>query len=135
VLLLSPLSSSISTVLVKRHGRGTSSALLNRAALLHGAALLTAASLAAGEGLPAQLSARGIFSLAYLSVIGTVLTFSLFFWLMRQWPAYRLALISYVTPALAMLLGALVEGEPVRVTTFLGAAVILAGVALAARRS
>lgn len=134
VLLLSPLSSSISTVLVKRHGGGTSSALLNRAALLHGGVLLAVASFVAGERWPAETTARGVFSLAYLSVIGTVLTFSLFFWLMRHMPAYRLALISYVTPGLAMLLGAAVGGEPVGPTTLLGAAVILAGVALSAKK-
>ncbi|MFT5479037.1 MAG: drug/metabolite transporter (DMT)-like permease, partial [Planctomycetota bacterium] len=45
-------------------------------------------------------------------------------------PAYKLSLVAYVTPAVALGLGAWLNDEPVTGATGLGALGILAGVAL-----
>jgi drug/metabolite transporter (DMT)-like permease len=47
---------------------------------------------------------------------------------MRYVPAYRLSLISYVTPFLALVLGASFRDEHVGVETLAGLGLILAGV-------
>lgn len=133
VLLGSPLVSAVGTTVVKRHGAQTSSLLLNRNGMLLGAALLSSLAFATERGAPARWSAPAVASIAYLALVGTSLTFGLYFWLMRYADAYKLSLISYVTPTIALLLGAAVGGEPLRGTTFIGAALVLAGVVLAVR--
>jgi len=133
LLLLSPMLSVVGTTLVKRHGAHTSSVLLNRNGMWIGAALLAAAAGLLERGSPARWSAPAIASVLYLALAGTVLTFSLYFWLLRHTAASRLSLIAYVTPAIALLLGGLVGKEPVTGFTLSGCALILAGVALVVR--
>ena len=81
-----------------------------------------------------RFTPAAIASVAYLALVGTVVTFGLYFWLLRSVPAGRLSLIAYVIPAVALFLGFAVGDEPVGRFTLAGAALILVGVALAARR-
>jgi drug/metabolite transporter (DMT)-like permease len=133
ILLLSPLVSSFGTTFVKRFGAGTSSLLLNRNAMWIGAGLLWIVALVTEGGRGFHFTGGAIFSLAYLALFGTVVAFGLFFWLLRHLPANRLSVIAYVTPAVALLCGLAVRGEPVGPWTLAGLALILAGVWLVHR--
>jgi EamA domain-containing membrane protein RarD len=75
-----------------------------------------------------------IASVLYLSLAGTVVTFSLYFWLLRHVAANRMSLIAYVTPVVALLLGGLVGREPITGWTLAGTGLVLAGVGLVVRR-
>jgi drug/metabolite transporter (DMT)-like permease len=132
VLLLSPFVSAFGTTLVKKHGARTSSVLLNRNAMWIGAGLLW---LFTGlfERRPFHWTGSAIFSLAYLSLFGTVVAFGLYFWLLRHVPANRMSVIAYVTPGVALVLGVLVADEPIGPGTLAGLAAILAGVFLVHR--
>jgi drug/metabolite transporter (DMT)-like permease len=134
LVLLSPIAAVIGTTLVKRYGGGVSSTLLNRNGMFVAAALLVAAALAFERDAQPAWTAPAIASVLYLSVVGTVLTFSLFFWLLRYAAAHRLALIAYITPAIALILGWVVGREPMTAFTVAGAGLILAGVVLVVHR-
>jgi drug/metabolite transporter (DMT)-like permease len=134
LVLLSPISVTVGTTLVKRYGGGVSSTLLNRNGLFVAAGLLMATALILERGAPVAWTAPAIGSVLYLSLVGTVLTFSLFFWLLRYAPAHQLGLIAYVTPVIALLLGWAVGSEPITTFTLGGAALILGGVVLVAHR-
>ncbi|HMQ21441.1 MAG TPA: EamA family transporter [Planctomycetota bacterium] len=127
VLLLSPLVCTFGTVAVKRAGPGISATYLNRDGLVLGAVLLVAAAFVFEGGLPTVWTKPALASVLYLAIGGTVLTFQLYFWLMRWVPAYKMSLIAFITPAIALFLGAIVRGEVVRGTTFAGLALILVG--------
>jgi len=86
------------------------------------------------RGAPVSWTAPAMASIVYLAVMGTVVTFSLFFWLLRYAPAHKLSLITYVTPTIALLLGWAVGGEPITAFTVLGAALILTGIVFVVRR-
>ena len=105
VLLLSPVSAAVAQTLVKRHGAHVSSVVLNRNGLLGGAVLLLAVALATERGADLRWTGSAIFSIVYLSIVGTVVTFGLFFWLLRYAAAHRLSLIAYVIPVVALFLG------------------------------
>ena len=134
VLLVSPFVSAVGTALVKRDGAGVSSLRLNGDGMLLGASLLCALALLTERSATPVWSARALASLAYLSLCGTVLTFGLYYWVMRYVPAYRLALIAYVTPVIAISLGVGLGDEPVTRSTLLGGALVLAGVGAVLRR-
>jgi drug/metabolite transporter (DMT)-like permease len=134
LLMLSPLVTVVGQTLLKRHGERTSSVLLNRNAMLLGAVLLLLAGAATESGAEARWTVPALLSIAYLAIAGTVVTFSLYFWLLRYSPAHRLSLVAYVTPALALTLGWLVGGEPVTAFTLMGTGTILLGVVLVVRR-
>ena len=133
VLLISPLVSTIGTTLLKRHGAHTSSVLLNRNAMWIGAALLCGTAAIVDRDVSTHWTMRAIASVLYLSIIGTVVAFGIYFWLLRHAPAQRLSLISYVTPAIALSLGGIVGKEKVTIFTLAGSALILCGVALVVR--
>jgi drug/metabolite transporter (DMT)-like permease len=133
LLMLSPFVSAIGTALVKRHGAASSSLALNRNGMLFGALLLAAAASLLERQAPARWSGAAVGSIVYLALVGTVSTFGVYFWLLRTIDANRLGLIAYVTPAVALTLGSLVRGEPVRSTTIGGSALILSGVVLVVR--
>ena len=132
VLLVSPLVSAFGTTIVKRHGAGTSSMLLNRNGMWVGAVLLWLAALA-GHDVSFRWTGSAVFSLVYLALFGTVTAFGLYFWLLRHTPANRMSVIAYVTPGVAILLGLVLRHEPVGVWTVAGLALILLGVTLVHR--
>ena len=67
-------------------------------------------------------------SLAYLTLFGTVVAASIYFWLMQRISPLFAATWLYISPVIAVLAGALVLHEPIGNTTLPGTAVILTGV-------
>jgi drug/metabolite transporter (DMT)-like permease len=133
LLLASPLVSAIGTALIKRQGAGVSSLTLNRNAMLLGALLLSIAAWILEREHEAHWSPTAIASVLYLALCGTVVTFGLYFWLLRSIEANRMGLIAYVTPAVALFLGTSVGGESITPTMVCGAALVLGGVLLVER--
>jgi drug/metabolite transporter (DMT)-like permease len=88
------------------------------------------------DGNPARLhwSARAIFCLLYLALIGSALTFILLYWLMPRMTVTRLQTISLITPPGAIALGWALGGERLSVWSLLGALLVLVGVAMIFRR-
>lgn len=134
LLLVSPVISAIGTTLVKKFGRGTSSVLLNRNGMLFGALLLAAAAAANESPLHVQWTWRAAAATLYLAVPGTAVTFGAYFWLLQRVPASRLALISYVTPVLAVALGALVGDGAFGAPLAAGTLLVVAGIALVVQK-
>ena len=125
---------AVANVATKRHGAALHPASLNAGAMLVGAAVLAAWSLAAGDGfrLPAEQSTW--LAIGYLSLVGSVVAFLIYFSLMKTWRASSLSFVGIFMPAIALGLGAAVLGEPLTRWTVVGAALILVGVGLALTR-
>jgi drug/metabolite transporter (DMT)-like permease len=134
VFMLSPLTAAIGNTLVKRYGERFSSLLLNRGGLIIAMLVLWVVALPLERGMPLRWSGMAVFSVVYLAVFGTVVTFGLYFWSLRYAAAHKLSLIAYVIPALALFLGWALGDEAVGPRTITGAALILLGVALVVRR-
>ncbi len=77
--------------------------------------------------LPVHISAVAGWSILYLGVAGSVLGFSLYFYLLKRIEATRVALITLITPVLALMLGSLLNGETLTPGILSGTAVILLG--------
>src|SRR5262249_38179016 len=122
LLLLSPLAATLGQTIVKRDGVHVSATLLNRNAMIIGAVLLWSFASIVESPLEVAWTRRALFSVGSLAGLGTVVGFGLYNWLLRWIPSNRLALIAYVTPALALWLGWAVEDEPLHMTTIAGTA-------------
>jgi len=134
ILLISPLVSCVGTTILKKRGAKASSILVNRNAMWLGAVILCAMALLFERDEPQAWSPRAIGSIVYLALIGTVLTFTLYFWLLRHVAAYRLSMIAYITPAIALTLGTWIGREQLTQWTVIGSLTILCGVALVVLR-
>jgi drug/metabolite transporter (DMT)-like permease len=83
---------------------------------------------------PHRLTAQSIASVIVLATVCTALAFVLFFALIAGIGPARATVITYVNPAVAVLLGVVVLGESVTTGMIVGFPLILAGSFLAARR-
>jgi drug/metabolite transporter (DMT)-like permease len=77
---------------------------------------------------------RVLASAVTLGIVCTAVAFVLFFALIAEIGPVRATVISYFNPAVALVLGVTILGEPLRVGALLGFALILAGSFLATRR-
>jgi drug/metabolite transporter (DMT)-like permease len=130
VFLLSPLSAAVGQVVIKRYASDTSSALLNRNGMWIGAATLWLVALPQEDPSSIVWTARGVASVVYLALFGTVTTFGLYYWLLRRASANRMSLIAYITPVAAVFFGASFGGEALTATLAAGAGLVLAGLGL-----
>jgi drug/metabolite transporter (DMT)-like permease len=101
--------------------------------MVTGGLIITAISFALGEyrGLElSDISGRSLAALIYLIVIITIVGFTDFYWLLRVTTASLANTFAYVSPVIAVILGALLLHEPVTIITMIAMSVILVGVAL-----
>ena len=77
-----------------------------------------------------QVSGAAWAWLGYLVVVGSVVAFSAYVWLLHHAPISLTATYAYVNPVVAVLLGALVLDEPVTGVVLAGGAVVVLGVGL-----
>lgn len=105
--------------------------------MLFGGAVMLVAGLAAGElgGVRWDaFSAESLGAFAYLVLVGSLIAFTAYVWLLQHAPVSQVATYAYVNPVIAVFLGWVVLGERVGVLTLVGAAVIVASVASIVRR-
>ena len=98
------------------------------------AVLLLIAALVAGVPWPARLSALAWSSLAFQTVVVSFASYGLWFWLVRHYPATRLASFTMLTPVFGLLLGALLLAEPITARLLVALATVAAGIYLVNRR-
>jgi drug/metabolite transporter (DMT)-like permease len=67
-------------------------------------------------------------AIAYLVVFGSVVTFVAFLFALQNLPMAQVSLYAYINPVVAVLLGALLIGEPITPFIAIGTAVTLRGV-------
>ena len=85
------------------------------------------------EGLPGSISPWGWTLIGYLAVIGSIVPFLLFFWLIKNVPATKASLIGYVVPLVALGAGIVLLDEELQVGIAVGGVLILTGVVLTDR--
>lgn len=79
---------------------------------------------------PADLPERALAATLYLGVIGSVLGFVLYYYMIKHMEAGRVALITLITPVMALLLGHGLNNEVVQPQVWYGTAFIVLGLSL-----
>ena len=79
---------------------------------------------------PATVSATSWFGVTYLIVMGGLVAFPTYAWLLTVAPIGRVATYAYVNPVVAVFLGSLILGEPLTIRTIAASVVIVAAVVL-----
>jgi drug/metabolite transporter (DMT)-like permease len=76
------------------------------------------------------VSSDSVIATVYLTVIGSLLAFTAYGWLLRVAPLPLIATYAYVNPVVAVILGAVVLSEPIELRTLVAGAVIIVAVAI-----
>jgi drug/metabolite transporter (DMT)-like permease len=133
-ILFSPISwSSGSLFASHRASLPTHPLVATGAQMLTGGLVLLAMSLVSGELVGFRIegvSTDSLIATLYLTVIGSLLAFTAYGWLLRVAPLPLIATYAYVNPVVAVILGAIVLSEPIEPRTLIAGAVIVVGVAV-----
>ena len=135
-LAIAPAAWAAGSALSLRIGTPSDPLVSTTVQLMATAPVLLVVGLLGGEAsrLPETWSGTTLLSFAYVTVIGYVVGFAIYTWLLREAPLMWLGTYAYVTPLFALVLGVVLLGEPLGATTLVGSAIVLAGVALVANR-
>lgn len=101
--------------------------------LIVGGVLLVTSGLSMGEGSRIHFEAlplQSVFGLMYLIVLGSVIAFTSYVWLLSVTTATRVATHTYVNPVIAVFLGWALAGEPLSLQTFVATMIIVLSVYL-----
>ena len=102
-----------------------------------GGCVLAVAAAVSGEWGDFDVSAVSTDSwlaLTYLVLIGSIVAYTAYVWLLQNAPISRVATYAYVNPTIAIFLGWLILDERVTATTLLGAAIVIGSVAVTVRK-
>ena len=113
--------------------RGIGPVVLSACQLAAAAVMLAIALAVTGVQTP-HVTAESVAAIAVLGIIGTGFAYVLNYQIITSEGATVASTVTYLLPVVAIVLGVLVLGESITVTTLAGIALVLAGVALTRRR-
>lgn len=129
-LFVAVTTQSLGLVWIKRIGDDSPPLAMTLGSLVVALPLFFSAWWLADGHLPAALPERAVAATLYLGVFGSVLGFAMYFYMVKHMEAGRIALITLITPVMALLLGHSLNGETVLPQVWLGTASIVFGLAL-----
>jgi drug/metabolite transporter (DMT)-like permease len=129
-VLIAVLLQSLGLVWIKRIGDDSSPVALNLGTLLVALPLFFLTWWLFDGQWPTHISVRTTEAILYLGMFGSVIGFVLYYYMIKHMEAGRVALITLVTPVIALLLGHALNGEVVHPSVWLGAACIGLGLSL-----
>lgn len=135
-VLVSALCWAIGTLTMRVHGGGAPGPMATAQQMLVGGVVLTLVAALHGDR-PAALASAGAHSLAalaYLTLLGSLVGFSVFGWLVRVSTPARVSTVAYVNPVVAVVLGWALLGERLGARALAGAGAPVGAVVLMSRR-
>ncbi len=130
VLVAAVFIQSASMVVVKRFGAQVDALHVTTGALYLAVPLFVVTWWLGGGHVAAAVPARAAWSMVYLGVFGSVVGFALYFYTIRHLATGTIALITLITPVLALILGQFLNGEHLTATLVMGAVFILCGLVM-----
>jgi drug/metabolite transporter (DMT)-like permease len=128
-VLASATTAALGSIFLKR-GPRQSAFGANAVGCAVGFAFCLPVSRLMGESWVVPPSAAAWFSIAYLTLAGSVGAFALVAWLIQRWPVTRVAFISVVIPVVATFLGVVVRHEPLTPSSLGGSVLVMAGLGI-----
>ncbi len=130
--LLAPMGWALGSVLSRRL-RIPSGFMGAGSQMLTGGVAVLLISLALGERMPAVPAWRSVAAVGYLAVMGSLVGFTAYAFLLRHTRAAVATSYAYINPLVAILLGIAVGGEHIDAASGLGGAIVLGAVLLVSR--
>src|ERR1035438_863153 len=104
--------------------------------MMCGGTLLLICSGLAGEWRGLQTpTPSGIGALLYMIVVGSLIAYNSYVWLLKRMSPTRLASYAYVNPIVALAIGWLLGGEKLRLSAIAGSSLVLVSVFLILQRT
>ncbi len=134
-VLVSTFLQALALVVIKKYGEPVSPVAMNFVGMAMGGVMLMLLSLLVESRLPVIWTLPGILALAYLALVGSVLTFMAYFWLLKRIDAVYVSLSSFINPIVAVFIGTVALGERLSPAVYTGAALVFLGMLTANGRA
>ncbi len=134
LLILSPFSSAMGSVAVKAYLPDEPVFPMITLQMTIGAILLTLAALIFEPFSDFRFTTTSVGAVIILAVFGSIVTFGGYYWLLKRMRLVVLSMIALITPVVAMLAGYLFLDERLTLSSYIGAALVLGGVAVVSFR-
>jgi drug/metabolite transporter (DMT)-like permease len=121
---------SLGLVWIKRLADHSSPVAINLGTLSFALPFFAATWLVSDGQVPAHVPERAAAAILYLGLFGSVIGFVLYYYMIKHMEAARVALITLITPVMALLLGHVLNAEAVPLNVWLGTASIMLGLSL-----
>ncbi|HWN08449.1 MAG TPA: EamA family transporter [Pyrinomonadaceae bacterium] len=130
-LVVGSACAAYANVLVKARGSKLDPAVLAGGQMFFGMMpLLLVGMPLEGNPLNYRWTGMAVVSLFYLAIVGSVVAFMLYYWLVQHMDVTNTMLIALVTPVVAVILGMLVLDEKLDWRTIAGGAMIMSGIGM-----
>jgi drug/metabolite transporter (DMT)-like permease len=127
-ILLSATMQAAALIITKKHGHAISPFTMTFVGMVMASIILLLLGVAFEPFSAIVWSGEAIGSILYLAIIGSVLTFVSYYWLLKRIDAVYLSLTSFINPIVAVMLGALILDERLASTVLAGATLVLTGI-------
>lgn len=126
-ILVSVALHSGSAVWIKRLNEPLPALIVTTGGLIYSIPLFVLSYALFAEPLPEQLAARTFWSIIYLGVMGSVVGFVSYYFILARLSPTTVALATLITPISALLLGKYFNNESITSSIFIGTACVLSG--------
>jgi drug/metabolite transporter (DMT)-like permease len=136
VVLIGTASWSIGMVYSRRAALHPDDIMAAAMSLIAGSVMLLLVGTVTGEAAKfdlALVSLKSLLALGYLTVAGSLVAYSAYFWLLNRFPPTLIATHTYVNPIVASTLGWSMAGEVLTGRFIFGGVVVIAAIALVGR--
>ena len=130
-IVVGAFTAAYASVLIKTYGREINPTSLLGGQILFGfVPLLGIGFITEGNPFDFNWTWSAIICVLYLSVIGSIIAFLLYYWLLMRIDITKAMMISLVTPLIAVIIGGIYLGEGLQSQTIFGGLLVLASVGL-----
>lgn len=126
-VLAGAFSHSFSSVLIKRLRAGISGIAATTGGLATATPLFLLTWLILDGHVPLVLEPRSLYAILYLGVIASTVGFAMYFYILTHMDVQRVSLITLITPVCALVMGNILNNEPVGTDVMLGTGFIVTG--------
>ena len=132
VALTGAFSWALGTVFTRKLPYPQSTILTAGMQMMCGGALLLITAILSGQARewhPAAITSQGYVAMAFLTLIGSLVGFTCYIWLLGQCPPTQVATYAYVNPIIALILGWAIAGEQLSVRSLFASVIVVGAVA------
>jgi drug/metabolite transporter (DMT)-like permease len=129
-LQLAELGWSLGTAYSKRHAREENAIAAAALQMVFGGVAMLAVAIVRGEWHALYFSTRSAVAELYLIVAGSLVAYPAYIYALKYLPVSTVSLYAYVNPVIAVLLGAMLLGEPFGIRIVIASALVLLGVSV-----
>ena len=122
---------AFSAVAIKKYGKHLNPISMNFLPVTIGGILLLASGVLFEDLSKIKIDGKAVASILYLALFGTLITFTIYYWLLKKINIVILSLSSFITPIIAVFLGWLLLNESLQKNDIYGSLFVLLGLVFA----